>query len=111
MDGLGIQAVNRELLNANADAFTVRTELRRVHTLNGCDAIAEVTRVRGEQGILKNIGSLSEIAKKEIRTGVFGTFIITKSPLPFIAAEYIHRLQSRRPHIFHVDIFHSPVDT
>src|SRR4026209_1410039 len=94
MPGLGIYVLKNKLFNGNADAFTLCVKLWCVHTLNSRDAIAEIPCMRTEQGIFRNISSLSEVAKKEICTGIFGSFVVTKSSLPFITAEHIHRLQS-----------------
>ena len=56
----------------------MRTELRCIHTLNGCNAIAEITCMRNKQRIFEHISSFSQVAEKEISAGIFGAFIITQ---------------------------------
>lgn len=64
------------LLNINTDAFTMRTKLRCIHTLNGGNAIAEITGMGNEQRIFEHIGSFSQVAKKEIGAGILSAFVI-----------------------------------
>ena len=63
-------------------------KLRCIHTLYGCNAIAEITGVGYKHGILKNITATGQPAKEEIGTGIFGAFVITK------AAWYLYSLKT-----------------
>ncbi len=69
-------------------------KLRRIHTLYRSDTITEITGMCSKQSVFKYIGSFSQVAEKEIGTGIFGAFIITKTTLLFITTQYIDRFKS-----------------
>jgi hypothetical protein len=60
------------------------TKLRRVHALNSRDAHTEIACVGNEDRVFKNISSLRQEIKEEIRCRVARAFVVTKSALPFI---------------------------
>ncbi len=70
-------------------SLTMARKLRCIHTLNSCNAIAEITLMRYKQRIFKNIRAFIEPAKKEIGAGIFGAFVITKPALVFISTDNI----------------------
>ena len=86
-------------------------KLRRIHALNTCYTIAEITRMRNKQRVFKNISAFWQPAEKEIGAGIFGAFIISEPALPFVSAQNVYGFQATGTHIFHVYIFHIAVCT
>src|SRR4030095_12659234 len=94
------------LTDRNSYALRMRGKLRRVHALNSCNTIAEISCMCYKQRILEHISSFAQETKEKIGACVSSRFIITETVLPFIATQHIRRLKRRSSHVFHVHIFH-----
>jgi hypothetical protein len=64
------------LLHLHPYPFTMAGKFGCIHTLNSCDAIAEIAFMCYKNRVFKNIGSLGQPAKEEISAGVFSGFVI-----------------------------------
>ena len=62
--------------HAHPYAFAVAGKLRRIHTLNGGNSIAEITGMRYKHRVFENVSTPGQPAKKEIGAGIFGAFVI-----------------------------------
>ena len=65
------------LFYRDPDSFRVSGKLRRVHTLDTGDAIAEFTGMGGKEFVFEYVGSFPQVTEEEIGTRVFGAFVIT----------------------------------
>ena len=57
-------------------SFTMACKFRCIHTLDSGDAIAEITGNCYKHGVFKYITAFWQLSKKEISTGIFGSFVI-----------------------------------
>ncbi len=53
-------------------------ELRRIHALNGGDAVGEISGVAGPKVIFEDINTLSHLLKIEMSRSIPGALIIAK---------------------------------
>ena len=62
--------------NINSNPSRMRPELRRVHALDFGDAVAEVTGLRGEEGVFEDVFALRHPVNEEVRGGVLRGFVV-----------------------------------
>ena len=93
-------------------AFTMRSKLRCIHTLNGSNTIAEITAMCYKHRVFKNVSTSVERPKRRSkRCSIFVAHNKLKSSLVFIFTDYIGWFHAGSPHIFHVHIFHITVNS
>ena len=67
--------------DANPNPLRMRSKLRRIHALNGGDAIREITSLWSNQRIFKNIRSFCKITNKKVGGPITCALIIPQSTL------------------------------
>ena len=83
-----------DLFYSQPDALAVGPELRRIHALNGGNAIAEITTVRYKKRIFKNVCAFEQVIEKEVGACIFSAFIITKTALVFVSVQDVCRFDA-----------------
>ena len=100
---------DRDLIHLHSHALRVARKLRRVHTLNSCNPIAEIALVVHTKLVFKYVCAFAQVVEEEVGRRIAGAFVITQTTLIFVLTQHIHRLKARCTHIFHVNIFHVTV--